>query len=127
MQAVGGRHRHDQRSPEGWLATLPGDSTGVLDLAEIPMRARDDVVAVGKRRDPTGADAVSRRGAGQRGEQLPGLAVEEIDGAGVDDVADNSIDVKLDDCDVFKCELASLGRKAYNLVTELREAARRRR
>ena len=46
---------------------------------------------------------------------------------GVDDVAENAIDVKLDDCDVFKCELASLGRKAYNLVTEIREASRRRR
>ena len=56
-----------------------------------------------------------------------GVAVLHERQSGVDDVADNSIDVKLDDCDVFKCELASLGRKAYNLVTELREAARRRR
>jgi hypothetical protein len=41
-----------------------------------------------------------------------------------DDVNDD--DVKSDDCDVFKCEIASLGKKAYGLVTELREAAKRR-
>ena len=67
------------------------------------MRARDDVVAVGKRRDPTGADAVSRRGAGQRGEQLPGLAVEEIDGAGVDDVVDILERCRHDDVAIGQC------------------------
>jgi len=41
-------------------------------------------------------------------------------------IDDDATDVKLDDCDVFKCELASLGRKAYDLVTELRESASRR-
>ena len=42
------------------------------------------------------------------------------------DVDDGDDDVKGDDCDVFKCEIASLGKKAYGLVTELREAAKRR-
>lgn len=42
-------------------------------------------------------------------------------------IDDDTTDVKLDDCDVFKCELASLGRKAYDLVTELRESGTSRR
>ena len=45
---------------------------------------------------------------------------------GIDSSSDAERDVKLDDCDVFKCEIASLGRKAYGIVSELREASRRR-
>jgi len=36
------------------------------------------------------------------------------------------VESKLEDCDVFKCEIASLGRQAYRIVSELRDAASKR-
>ncbi len=41
-------------------------------------------------------------------------------------VVNEEVESKLEDCDVFKCEIASLGRQAFRIVSELREAASKR-
>lgn len=43
-----------------------------------------------------------------------------------DGVVNEEVESKLEDCDVFKCEIASLGRQAFRIVSELREAASKR-
>lgn len=48
--------------------------------------------------------------------------VEQQDTINTNDITDSDVDFSRDDCDLFKCELASLGRRAYDLVVELRQA-----